>query len=337
MRGNWRPWFVGGLIGAALIGAVLHWGDLEAFAELARRARPGWLALAVALQLATYGAVALGWRFVLVRAQGVRIGLAPLLRVALSKLFADQALPTAGMGGNVLLVDQLVRLGARRGTAVAALLLSMIGFYASYLLFALLALFLLWLHGRATPLMVGLVTSFVLVAVAIPALALWLRARGSRPLPPRLGRIGVVRSLLETVAEAPAALLRDRGLLVRVTACNAAIFAADVLTLYACLHALGVAAGLATALIAHILASIVVTLGPIPMGLGSFELVCTGLLHALGVRLEAALAATLMLRGLTLWLPLVPGMVLMRRVAARPSPARPAEAPGVPPSDSAPL
>lgn len=47
------------------------------------------------------------------------------------------------MGGNVLLVDQLRGLGVVRGTAVAALLLSMIGFYAAYALFALAMLVLL--------------------------------------------------------------------------------------------------------------------------------------------------------------------------------------------------
>lgn len=322
MRAGWRGWFVGAMIAAALVGAVLHWGELENFAGLVRRARPGWLLLALGLQLSTYAAVALGWRLVLERAEGRRPPMAALLRIALSKLFADQALPTAGMGGNVLLVDQLMALGAARGTAVAALLLSMIGYYASYLLFALAALFLLWLHGHATPLMVGLVTSLVLVAIAIPALALWLRARGSRPLPPRIERIGFIRGLLETVGKAPAALLGDRRLLLRVTACNAAIFAADSATLFACLHALGVPVGLPTALIAFILASIVVTLGPIPLGLGSFELVCTGMLRLLGVGLEASLAGTLMLRVLILWVPLVPGMVLLRGLVRRPGARR---------------
>jgi glycosyltransferase 2 family protein len=62
-----------------------------------------------------------------------------------------------------------------------------------------------------------------------------------------------------------------------------------------------------------ILASVVATLSPIPLGLGSFEGTCTGLLHLTGGRLEASLAATLILRGLTLWLPMLPGLWLIRR------------------------
>jgi uncharacterized protein (TIRG00374 family) len=310
--GGWRSWFFGLLVVAALIGAVLHWGEVEQFALLVRQAQPGWLGLAVALQLSTYASVAAGWSAVL-RRSGVPRPMAKLLRIAVTKLFADQAMPSAGMGGNVLLVDQLRGLGVPKGAAVAALLLSMIGFYAAYAVFALLMLVLLWLHDRATPLMAGLVTLFLCVATAIPALALWLRKRGSRPLPKRIERVAVVRSLVETVAQAPADLLRDRRLIVRVTLCNALIFLADAATLFCCLHALGQPASAGTAFIALIMASIAVTLGPIPMGLGSFEAVSTGTLRLLGVPFEAAFAATMLLRLLTLWLPLVPGMLMIRR------------------------
>ena len=57
----------------------------------------------------------------------------------------------------------------------------------------------------------------------------------------------------------------------------------------------------------------VATLSPIPLGLGTFETSCVGMLHLLGVPLEAALAATLLLRGFTVWLPMPPGLWLARR------------------------
>lgn len=309
---RWRNGFVGVLIAAALFGAVLHASELHKFADLLGRIALAWLLVAVLLQVSTYISLAKGWQAVLQQAEARRFGLRPLLRTALCKLFADQALPTAGMGGNVLLVDQLVAMGARRGTAIAALLLTMRGFYGAYLAFALVAIFLLWVHGRATPLMVGLVTTFILVAVSIPALALWLRRRGSTPLPAIVERIRPIRQLLEVVSEAPAGLVRDNALFRRLLAFNALIFLADVMTLFACLHGLGVAAPPSTALIAFVLASIAVTLGPIPLGLGSFEVVCTSMLHLLGVGLEAALSATLLLRVLILWLPLVPGLLFTR-------------------------
>lgn len=115
------------------------------------------------------------------------------------------------MGGNLLLVRRLVKLGIPRGTAVAALLISMIGYYAAFALLALVMLLLLWLHGKATPLLAGIVTTFLLVALAIPSLALWLRRRGSRPLPPFFEHIPIVSSLLHVVGEAPAKLMATSG------------------------------------------------------------------------------------------------------------------------------
>ena len=50
-----------------------------------------------------------------------------------------------------------------------------------------------------------------------------------------------------------------------------------------------------------------------PLGLGSFEVTCVSMLGVLGDPLEAALTATLLLRGFTLWLPMLPGMWLMQR------------------------
>lgn len=309
--GRWRGWFITILFAAALLGAVAHWGQVANFLLLLRKAQPHWLGVAVLLQLSTYASVASGWAAVLRRA-GTPRPLRRLMRIAIVKLFADQAVPSAGMGGNVLLVDQLSGLGVAKGAAVAALLLSMIGFYAAYALFAAVTLVLLWDHDRATPLMAGVVTLFLLVAFTIPALALWLRRRGSRPLPPRIERIAFIQSLLDTVAEAPGDLLGDRRLLARVTLFNALIFLADAATLYACLRALGEEAALSTALIAYIMASIAVTLAPIPMGLGSFEATATATLHLLGVPVEAAFAGTMLLRLLTLWLPLLPGLLLLR-------------------------
>jgi len=314
---GWRQWLIGLIVVAAFAGIVLHIGQLQNFAQLVRQLQPAWLAAAVLLQLSTYASLALSWREVLRKGDGRSPPLKGLIRIALSKLFADQALPTAGMGGNVLLVDQLAAAGASRGSAVAVLLISIRGYYAAYLVLALASLFLLWLHGEATPLMVGLVTTFMLVALAIPALALWLHRRGSRPLPPAIERARPIAQLLDTMGQAPAGLIGDRGLLFKVAMFNGAVFLADTLTLYAGVRGLGVDLSVSTALIAFVLASIVVTLGPIPFGLGTFEATCTGVLHLLGVPIEAAFSAVLLLRVLALWLPLLPGAVQMRK-AGRP-------------------
>lgn len=312
---NFSTWFLGLLTVAALVFLVLRFGDLEAFGRSLRHARPAWLAVALLLQGATYLCVSAGWNRVLTQA-GAPQPIGRLVPIAITKLFADQVLPSAGIGGNVVLIDQLVTIGVPRSAAVAALLVSMVANYLAYAILAVAMLILLWMHGEATPLLVGLVTTFLLVALAIPSLALWLRSRGSRPLPRRVERLKPLARLLHVIGEAPRTLIMDRRLLSGVALYNGMVFLADAATLSLCLLALGVPFSPATIFTAFMSASIVVTLAPIPLGLGGFEATCTAMLSVLGIPSSVALAGTLMFRGLSLWLPLALGLALIRRAAS---------------------
>ena len=73
---------------------------------------------------------------------------------------------------------------------------------------------------------------------------------------------------------------------------------------------------LSAAFASFVIASVVATLAWIPGGLGTFEGTCVAMLHLHGVPIEAALAATLLLRGFTFWLPMLPGFALARRELA---------------------
>ena len=64
------------------------------------------------------------------------------------------------------------------------------------------------------------------------------------------------------------------------------------------------------AFVSFITASMIATVGPMPLGLGTFEGGAIAMLHLLGMPVEAALAGTLLLRGLTFWLPMLPGLWL---------------------------
>lgn len=313
---GWRTALLAIMLFAGLVALVLHFSDFERFAEMVRQAEPLWMLGAFALQFATYVFLSLGWQAVL-ECAGAPQPLRRLLRIAFSKLFVDQVVPAAGMSGNLLLVDRLTGLGTPRGAAMAALLVSMVGYYAIYAVLACAMLLALWLQHAATPLAAGLVTIFLLVALAIPTLALWLRRRGRRPLPSWVERFPPFARLFGIVSEAPAKLVQDRRLIVRVALWNGLIFVADAATLAVCLRALGGPLLPVTAFIALMAASIAVTLAPLPLGLGSFEATCTATLAMLGVPVAAALAATLLLRMLTLWLPLLPGLWLMRRAGHR--------------------
>jgi glycosyltransferase 2 family protein len=95
-----------------------------------------------------------------------------------------------------------------------------------------------------------------------------------------------------------------------------AVFVLDALTLWLVLGGLGERPPLWVAFVSFVAASMAATLGPIPLGLGTFEAAGIAMMHLLGVTLEVALAGTLILRGLTFWLPMLPGLWLARREIA---------------------
>ena len=208
LSSSWRGWLLAALLIAGLVVAVLHWGDVKKFAALVLDAKPLWLAIAAGLQLATYFGLSAQWWLTL------RKGRTPeshgeLFRLTFAKHFADQVIPTAGVSGNVVLVDRLVSLGVPRGNAVAALLLQVMAYYISYALGALWVLVVLWWKDRASLLLTGAVLLFLVVATGIPAITLWLHRRGQERLPRWIARWSKARHFFELWGGAPGKLVRD--------------------------------------------------------------------------------------------------------------------------------
>ena len=309
---SWRSWVLAALLIGGLVIAVLHWGDVKMFGKLLTEAKPLWLVVAILLQLATYVGLAAQWWLVLRKGETPEEG-RDLLRLTFAKHFADQVVPTAGMSGNVLVVDRLVSLGVPRSNAVAALLLQIVAYYISYALGALWVLVVLWWKSRSSLLLTAAVLVFLVIAVGMPWATLWLHRRGQERLPRWVARWSKAQSFFKLVGEAPRELVRDPQLIGWLTLLNGAVFIADAATMQACLLALGVHAPLSAGYVAFMFASIAVILGPIPMGLGSFEAISIAMLRLFGVPFEAALSATLLFRGFTLWLPLIPGGLLLRK------------------------
>jgi uncharacterized membrane protein YbhN (UPF0104 family) len=297
---------------AAVVVAVLHWGDVEQFAKMASTAKPMWLLGALLLQFATYIFLSLEWSLVLKRGDSP-LSFWSLIPLTITKLFADQVVPTAGVSGNILLVDRLVDRDVPRKNAVAAVILAIIAYYASYAACALIAVVLLWLFSDISWWLIIVVSLFFVVASAIPAGALWLQGRGRKGVPPWLRRFEAVSNLLDLIGEAPEGLVRDPRLIGRLALLNAGVFIADAATLQFCLLALGAGSHFVTSFVALIMAQIVVTLGPIPLGLGTFEGTSIAMLRLMGISFEVALSATLLFRGFALWLPLIAGLFLSRR------------------------
>ncbi len=305
-------WAVG-LVGfLAVILVVLHFGSLQKMVELVRSARPGWLLVALLVQAATYVSAACVWGRALQRA-GHSLPLKTLIPLGIAKVFTDQVLPSGGISGTMLVVRGLIRRHVPAEIAMAAMLAGLVSYDGAYLIVVLASASVLWLQHRMNlPLIVG-VAIFVVVTVAVPTAVLGLKRWGKRKPIAWLSKCLGSTALLQDLTDAPTHLLRSARLLLQTLALQLVIFVLDAFTLWLAFNAIGEAPALWVVFVSFIIASMVATIGPIPVGLGTFEATSVGMLSLLGVSVEAALAGTLLLRGLTFWLPMLPGVWLARR------------------------
>jgi uncharacterized protein (TIRG00374 family) len=281
---------------------------------MARGATPGWLVAAAVLQAGTYLAQVGMWRRVLV-AQDAPLPVADIVPLALAKQFTDQMLP-AGFTGSLLAVRGLNRRGTPWGAAAAAVLVSFVGYYVAYAIAVAGALTALWVRGGLDRAILGAATVFAAVAIAIPTGILWLHRSARRRIPRWLRwmrRVPGASRLRSAIADIPPAAFRNRRLLAETAALALVVFALDTATLSVILRALGGSTDLAAAFTALVLASVTTTIGLTPGGLGTFEAAAVGTLHVFGIPIDRALAAALLLRGFTFWLPILPGALFTRR------------------------
>lgn len=101
-------------------------------------------------------------------------------------------------------------------------------------------------------------------------------------------------------------------------AANIAITSLSAMTLALCVQAAGASPfGWSAALIVLSFGTLIGVATPTPGGLGGVELGLVSGLIAFGAATPQALAAVLMYRGLTYWLPIIPGIFMLRYVVKR--------------------
>jgi uncharacterized protein (TIRG00374 family) len=297
---------------AALVGLALHFGDLAVFMSNLKSADPFWLAAAGVCQVATYACAAAVWFRVLTRGNAGQ-SFAGLFRLAIVQLFANQALPSGGASGTVIAAHGLVRRGVSPSLAMTALMVDGFSYYASYLFVGMSALLILWRSRYLGAAWLTLAIVIVTVLVALAAAAFVVIRWQGRIVPKAVRAWAPAAWIAALLASARTDVVRDRRLVLEAFLLQVGIFLLDAATLWMVARSVGLMVKPVNAFLSFVLASGVATLSPIPLGLGTFEGTCTGLLHITGSTLEGSLAATLILRGFTLWLPMLPGLWLMRR------------------------
>ena len=312
-----RSFLLAWLLGAALltlvVAAALKGSDSRDFVMLVEAASPWWMAIAVVLQLGTYAAQGGIWRRV-AAAAALPLRRAEAFSFSLAKLFADQALPSAGISGSLIVARALRARGMREDAVNAAVLINIASYHIAYVIGLALALAILVARHRANELIVISSVLFVAFAIALTAAVVLFSGRPDSRASRRLRAIKPLRGLLEFMTRADASLARSVVLLRAATVQQLAIIACDATTMWALLRSIGALTQLEAVFASFMIASLVRTLGVVPGGLGTFEATSLVTLTLTGATVAQALSATLLFRGLSFWLPMIPGLWASRRI-----------------------
>jgi len=311
-----RIWIFAIILGAAVILALVNIGGLDDLIKVIGRSKWEWLLLGLGLQMITFVFVAAVW-WVVLREAGAGYSLWSLISLGVAKHFTDQAIPTAGLSGAAYVAAALERRGVPLPVCMAAMVMGMIGYYSSFLLAAFLGIYILW-HLEALQSWVSILTLlFFFLAVGIPLCVILVQRLSKRSIPAWLGRIPLLRTLVKAFAEAPMGLVFKPRLVLLAFLFNLAVFFLDVATMWAMLRAIGQPVSYWFAFPPYVMGCVAAALGIVPMGLGTFETACILVLFALGVPWGGSVAATLLVRGYILWLPMLPGLWLTKRELVR--------------------
>ncbi|MGV2130765.1 lysylphosphatidylglycerol synthase transmembrane domain-containing protein [Agrobacterium vitis] len=304
-------WVVGIASLTAVIYFVLRFNDLPLFVTLLQRANVFWLLLALLCQGMTYVFAALVWNIALARSDP-KLPLTSLLKIGFLQIFANQVLPTSGLTGTLIVIRALKARGVKTACALSGVLIDTFTYYAVYLILALVSFTLIWRRRSGDLDWLPVLVAFVLLAGAILFCLAIVGRKRQWMIPPFFLRWRPFAYLAVGLSEMDVTILRDFRINLTAAVCQFAVFLLDAGTLWSVARSIGLDVDLLTSLTSFLVTSVVATIAPLPMGLGSFEGASTMLLHAFGAGPEAALAATLMFRGLTLWLPMIPGFLFFR-------------------------
>jgi glycosyltransferase 2 family protein len=309
-------WLLGLLALGALVTFVARRAEIAQFARLLHDLQPRWFVVALALQMLSQLSSAAVW-YLVFRFAAHPCGFGPLLRVRLAMIFANEALPSAGLAGSASAIRGLGRLGIPPNVVVGAIVAGVMTTYAAGGIAVVAAIALLQPYRQVSPrvLVWAIVVSGAVVGAFIAltwrrgtmANAEWRMANAEW-----LKRIPRVAAALDTIATAPVGVLHSAAFWSRAIAFQLAVLLLDSCTLFVLLTALGARPAPVVVFGSFMIATAATGAIPLPGNLGAFEAALVAMLHLFGFRLEPALAAALLLRGFTVWLPMIPGVWFAR-------------------------
>lgn len=313
----WLIWLVGAAACGALVLVVTHLTEEEEFLRLLNQINVSWLGLALLLQSGTYILQGIVWR-VVVSAGGQGLSLGKSFELSLAMLFVDQALPSGGISGVAVVSGALSRLGMPRAVVASAVLVDVALYHLAYASCMAVALGVTLYHAYLPGWVNAAMLVFLLVELGVVAFLIYLPSGGLSWVKTRLQRFTKLTRLLQWVEHAPAGSFKNHRVLLLAFVMHALIFVLDAATIWVAARALGVTSSLGGVFASFMISNLFRTIGIIPGGLGTFEAASVMALKSIGMPLSVGLSATLLFRGLSFWLPMIPGLICSRRLLRNP-------------------
>jgi uncharacterized membrane protein YbhN (UPF0104 family) len=292
-----------------------------------------WIAAGVVLEVLSFAAYVVLFQAVFVREENggppTRIGWRESYQITMAGVVATRLLATAGAGGVALTAWALRRSGMEARLVACRMVAFMVLLYVIYavsLVLAGLGLGTGLFPGGGSfaitivPAIVGALLLAVGGAVALlpqdaeRRLHQW--AKGSGRMAHWMARAVTVPALAASGVRTAIALVRTRD--PRLLGAPA-WWGFEICVLWACFHAFGQAPPFTVIWMAYFV-GMLGNLLPLPGGIGGVEGGMIGALVAFGVDFNLAVVAVLSYRGISFWLPTIPGLVAylqLRRTVAR--------------------
>jgi len=263
---------------------------------------------------------------------GIPTRLRDLVPVTLGSLFINVVVPAGGAGGVALFTDDLARRGQPAARAAAGVLLQLIADFSALALFLIPGLFFLFTqHELRLYEIVAAIILFLITAglALVLMLGIWLPdflhklfAWMQKSLNRLFGLLPRSISLASDWAEknaaefnqAAAAVASHPNLLARTLLIAFFAHLLDALTLYFIFLAFNQPVSIGQLAAGYAVAILFLVVSITPQGIGIVEGVMALVLTSLGIPGAVATTVALAFRGLTFWLPLLLGFVLIRRV-----------------------
>ncbi|NJD59641.1 MAG: flippase-like domain-containing protein [Anaerolineae bacterium] len=328
MKRRWIFWL---LVIIFLWVVISRFSDITKIAETLMQGQWQWVVAAI-LFMIVYFTTYTGIYHSAFQTVGIQSRLVELIPLTFISIFMNVAAPIGGASGMAVFVDDASRRGQSAAKATVGTLLVMVADFSAFLVVLVTGMIYLFTHhnlkyyesltAALLLLVIGGLTSFLLLGLWRP---LWLRRilSWAQRFANWMARIFNRPAFLEdswvenntaefteaaiAIAARPALLMQTIGIAFVAHLINLSMLYSLFLAFHQKVHFGMLVAGYAMAILFWIIA---VT----PQGIGVVEGMMTLVFASLGVPLANATIISLAFRGLTFWIPLAIGFILLRRL-----------------------